>query len=160
MGYGIYNFPATFSNPTIYGSSIVGSTLSAGIYAYDYDTYYSSNVAFGWYSYNGYTYSFVGSGYQYLVNTSDIGKQLFFKVSFYDNYYNYEESIYYGNYQTVTSPNFAAVFSNATVTGKSLVGETISAGISYSDANGAPDSSKVVFYWYRYENGSYTPITQ
>ena len=58
----------------------------------------------------------------------------------------------------VEATNYAAVFFNESLTGTLSAGETVSASLNYTDANGISSVTPIV-YWYTYDGSSYSEVS-
>ena len=87
-----------------------------------------------------------GASNTYILTENDVGKNIWAAVSFNDDAGNFEASDIFGG-SIVADVNSVAIFSDASITGEHVVGQTLTANITYSDANGISGATPTV-YWY------------
>ena len=78
------NTPAEGSGLGITGEFTEGSSLTADYQIYDANGWDSNPVLVSWYHSDDLN-TIVGTGSSYVLSASDVGKQMYFEVSFTDN---------------------------------------------------------------------------
>ena len=91
----------------------------------------------------------VGTGDQYYLSASDVGRQMYFEVSFTDNDGFAESALYTGpsqNVQEAPPVNTPAEFTGLGITGEFTEGSILTADYQITDANGWSGVADVSWY--------------
>ncbi len=158
------NSTATFGTVEIGGTLTEGQTLTAVYTITDSDGYTAGSEVVTWYHDNGDgTQTEIHTGSTYVLQASDVGKNIAFEVVFTDGAGNEERSVPFTAVEAVvassgsgsgSSPsNNSANFGTLSITGTLREGELLTANYTVSDSDGANNNSPTVT-WYRASNPS------
>ena len=146
---GNVNSAAVFSNASVSGDHKSGETISANLTYADADGITGASPFFSWSTYDGSSYEAKGVSYgAYTIEDQDIGKTVFYTLTFKDDAGNWETSGYYSTYDTVVAGN-SAPSGAPTISGTTSQGETLSVNTNdVTDLNGINTSTNA-YQWLR-----------